>query len=434
MSKNLKLNSQGAVLVTVLVFLVSLLLLGNAAWILTNAEVNFSANDRDKRKAFYFAEAGIEEVRGRLKGASDSPNHIEDPSSNPDPLWSAYIITSSSWQYSDDPTYNSNYKNYFPTASSIPDLDNTSKIINSLQTNMGYWAKIRHKREYDAERAGHDASYALYYDGDGNISGGHTANDPGSIIYYGYRNSGSTTLEEFTTTSSNPQNAKPVMVIYSKGTIRDISKEIRVEVESSAPPPILGTLYCDSASGNGNVTVEGNDACSGNSVPSIAYITGESVSGGSVVLDPPAEQVADSINISGYINSMKSQATITLTGDQNDLTIGSADNYEIVYCDSTTLSPDQELDLKNLTGNGMLLVDGDVYIGGNFAWYGMIIVNGNVDFYGGGSGGEGNRNLRGAVIAESIAAIYGNMSIQYSSCEVVNANKSGYKISRWEEL
>lgn len=431
MSKNLKLNCQGAALVTVLIFMVSLLLLGSAAWILSNAEINFSAKDRHKVQAFYFAEAGIEEVRGRLKGASGSPDHIEDPSSNPDPLWSAYIITSNSWQYNDDPNYNSNYTNYFPTKGSIPDLANTSKTVNSLQTDKSYWVKIRHKREYDAERAGHTVGNTLYYDGDGNTSGGHTADNPGSIIYYGYRNSSSTTLEEFTTTSSNPQTGKPVEVIYSNGTITNISKKIQVDVASSALPPILGALYCASASGNGNVAIDGNDSCSDSSVPSIAYVNSETLSGGSVTLDPPSQQVTETIPISSYIDSMKSQATITLTSDQNDLSIGSADNYEIVYCDATILSPDQELDLKNLTGYGILLVDGDVYFGGNLDWYGIIIASGNVDFYG---GGGGDRNVYGAVLAGSIAALYGSMSIQYSSCEVDNTNQSNYKISRWEEL
>ena len=432
MSKNLKLNCQGVALVTTLVFLALLLLLGGAAWILTHAEINFSAKDSYRVQAFYLAEAGTEELRGRLKGTSNSTNHIEDPSSNPDPLWSAYIITSDSWQYSDDPNYNSNYRNYFPTTGSNPDLDNTSETLNSLQADMRYWAKIRHKREYDAERAGHTVGNPLYYDGDGDTSGGHTANDPGSIIYYGYRNSSSTTLEEFTSTGSNPETGKPVVVIYSNGTSRDISKTIQVEVASSVSPPILGSLYCSSASGNGDVSIDGNDSCSGNSVPSIAYIDGESLSGGSVTLDPSPQQVTDNVDISGYIDSMKSQATITLTSDQNGLTGGSADNYEIVYCDANLLSPDQELDFNNLTGYGMLLVDGDVRFQGDLAWHGIIVVSGNADFYG---GGGGDRNVYGAVLAGSVAALYGSMSIQYSSCEVDNANSSGnYRISRWEQL
>jgi len=73
-----------------------------------------------------------------------------------------------------------------------------------------------------------------------------------------------------------------------------------------------------------------------------------------------------------------------------------------------------------------------VYFSGNLDWYGIIIASGDVDFSG---GGGGDRNVYGAVLAGSVAALYGSMSIQYSSCEVDNATSSGnYRISRWEQL
>src|SRR5207244_4813128 len=74
-------------------------------------------------------------------------------------------------------------------------------------------------------------------------------------------------------------------------------------------------------------------------------------------------------------------------------------------------------DLKITTGRGqgVLLVDGDLTVAGNFAFTGAVIVRGGLKM-----SGTGNK-ITGAVMAASVdvndnVALSGNTSLQYSSC------------------
>jgi len=82
-------------------------------------------------------------------------------------------------------------------------------------------------------------------------------------------------------------------------------------------------------------------------------------------------------------------------------------------------------DLKVTTGRGqgVLLVDGDFTVAGNFAFTGVVIARGGLKM-----SGTGNK-ITGAVMAASVdvtdnVALSGNTSLQYSSCAVMNALSS----------
>ncbi len=108
-------------------------------------------------------------------------------------------------------------------------------------------------------------------------------------------------------------------------------------------------------------------------------------------------------------------------------TVGSDSNYEIVFCDATQLS-DQELNINNLTGYGTLVVRGDLVLAGNVNWYGLIIVSGDIKI-----SGNGN-NIHGAIVADDVAQLNGNIAIYYDTCEIDNANGSyRYATFRWED-
>ena len=98
-------------------------------------------------------------------------------------MWSAYILTSGTWTTADDLEYDSNYQNYFP---SDTNFTSTTASVNTLQStvDVDYFVKIKHKREYDAEQAGHTTTNTHYDDGDGNL-GTNPISAPGSIVYYG---------------------------------------------------------------------------------------------------------------------------------------------------------------------------------------------------------------------------------------------------------
>jgi cytoskeletal protein CcmA (bactofilin family) len=79
-------------------------------------------------------------------------------------------------------------------------------------------------------------------------------------------------------------------------------------------------------------------------------------------------------------------------------------------------------DLKVTTGRGqgILLVDGDFTVAGNFVFTGVVIARGALKMT-----GTGNK-IVGAVLAATVSvddnvALSGNTSIQYSSCALISA-------------
>ena len=126
-------NENGFVLTTTLIFLSIIGLIGGTVFIVTNTDMKIGGNYKAATQAYYVAEAGIEEARARLRLPSTDNNRIEDPVAGYDPWWSIYILTDSSWQTTDDSTYDANYRNYIPTTSS---QTSTTISVNSLQTDL----------------------------------------------------------------------------------------------------------------------------------------------------------------------------------------------------------------------------------------------------------------------------------------------------------
>src|SRR5919108_3790082 len=177
-------NERGTILVTILLLLPVVALLGAVAIKITATDVEISGNYKATVRAEAAAEAGLEEARARLIGSATDATFAGDPAAPPNAAWTSYILTTNSWHTSHDPYYNAAMTNYVPTTAS---RINPTITANSLQTTIAYWVKIRHKREYDAEQAGHTVAVPHYHDGDGSTTP-HTAAAPGSLIYYGYGN------------------------------------------------------------------------------------------------------------------------------------------------------------------------------------------------------------------------------------------------------
>ncbi len=410
-------NEKGIVLIAAISLIAILALFGTVGVITTSTEIIISKNHKTSVQASYAAQAGNEEARARLRGSSSDPNYAGDPAANPDPTWSAYILTSSSWQTSDDPNYVGTNTNYIPTTSSHT---NTTIETNTLQAtpDISYWVKIRHKREADL------LPNETYTDG------GATTND---IIYYGYATSTSTTLEQFTTTDVNPVTASPVEIITSYGSNRKSSSIIEVHTRKVPGPPIVAGIYGNNVDINGNVDITGDDACSSGSIPCVGYSTNLDLSGGAIDLVSqagPSTQIIPAIDLTAQVDALESTATV-IWGDADDpaqnITVGSSSNYEVVFCDATQLS-DQELDINNLTGYGTLVVKGDIDLGGSTTWYGLIIASGDIEI-----SGNGN-NIHGAIVADDVEQLSGNIDIYYDTCEIDYANGS-YRFStfRWED-
>ena len=445
-------DESGVALITGLLLTAVLAILAVTAYLTTSTDLFITRNYQKAKTAFYATEGGISEVRARLKGVSTDENFAGDPviPADPDPLWSAYIVTSDfiadGWTpASSDPGYNAAYKNFIPvpgTSSSSPPLDpdSTTVAANSIQTEMQYWVKIRHKREYDAQQMGHTKSKAHYDDDDGYDTADWTAASPGNIIYYGYKTLTATTQTEFTTTSTNPPNARPVNVVRAYGTFGGSFKVMEVDVKQDNGPNVDSALYGEIVGGNGTVEVHGDDNCGeGPDLDAVHYSdTGSSTwdpyppGVGSITLGPAGkeiDQVPDK-DIPAMVNSLWSQGDIDITSDQTNAVFGSADNYSVVRVDATAMAPDNEVDFNNLTGYGILLIRGDARFQGNLDWYGIILIDGDA-YFGGGAGGK---NIYGAVLIEGDVTMQGTVEIYYDSCEVRKAGSgNSVDILRWRD-
>ena len=425
-------HEAGVALTAGLLFLTVLMLIGATAVTITSIGVEISGNYKSMVQAFYAAEACVGEAKARLRGTSTVPTYAGDPAANPNTSWSAYILTTNTWQTSADPAYDATYQNYIPTTASHT---NTTITANSLQTSLSYWAKIRHKREYDAEQAGHTLLAPHYFDGDGDVTT-HTSAAPGNIVYYGYGNPGTpTTPVQYTTAVATAD--KPVEIIRAYGSSGLSNKIIEVEVVRRVGPPIAGAIYAKgNVTGNGSsLLVDGNDNCgAAAALPPIYTKTPATttLSGTPTLLGSPPAPVSGpmDIDIAGYVNALKDGATV-ITSDQNGTNFGSATNYVTIYSDTSNPFNVQGLKIQNGIGYGLLLVDGDLTLGGGFEWNGLILATGTLVFNGGGGG----INIRGAVLANQTVDINGGVDVRYDSCHLDNSlNNLPFIVISWKEL
>ena len=134
------------------------------------------------------------------------------------------------------------------------------------------------------------------------------------------------------------------------------------------------------------------------------------------------------------IDSLRPSTTTTLTEDQSSGTYGSTSNYVTVYTDTNDPVNNQGLKLQNVTGYGILLVKGDLVLGGGFTWNGLIYATGSVTLNGGGGAGI---NVYGQIYAGTSSVtdvtINGGNTLGYDSCKIKKALASqAFKVVSWK--
>ncbi|MDR4509942.1 MAG: pilus assembly PilX N-terminal domain-containing protein [Candidatus Brocadiaceae bacterium] len=441
-------NEKGMVLIVVLALVAVLTLVGTTAVITTNTEVKISGNYKTGVQAFYAAETGVEEARARLRGQPTGPNaninYAGDDITTPNLWWSAYILTSNSWQMSDDPDHDPllPYTNYFPLTN---DSTNTTLCKNTIQTtqDISYWIKMRHKREYDAEQEGHTTSNTHYYDDDG-VTTTHTAASPGNIIYWGFGDTSQpATPVQFTTSSSTIH--KPVEIITAYGDRARGAKLTEETVVSNPGPPIFATVYSkQQVTINGGANqIDGTDNCGELPVLDPIYsMQGVTLHGGpNIGPGPSIEYGSIDVDIKNYIDMLKNGATEITTGNGADITYwGNVSDYGVWYADTSGFGGNK-LTLNGVTGYGVLLVEGETLnLGGGgggpsngFTWYGLVICTGQININGG--GGPKRVNIFGALIGNTVEDVNGSGTLKYDSCEIANALYTRPVISiNWKEM
>lgn len=179
--------------------------------------------------------------------------------------------------------------------------------------------------------------------------------------------------------------------------------------------------------GNGNsLTISGNDECA--AAPAVAPIYTKdpattNLSGSPTLSGSPSTPLTGplDLNFTELIDALKSSADYTLTADENGANYGDSSNYKTVYSDTSDPPNVQGLKLQNVTGYGILLVDGDLELGGGFTWHGPILVTGSVTLNGGGAGINVHGQILSGTSTLTDVTINGGNVIKYNSCDISKA-------------
>jgi Tfp pilus assembly protein PilX len=231
------------------------------------------------------------------------------------------------------------------------------------------------------------------------------------------------------TTSSETDTNKQVMITTVASKTNDNSKAVVqtvVKLYTGVSSP--ATIYSKGdVTGNGSsLTISGNDECGVESALAPIYTKSPATTGlnGAPTLtgSPSTPQTGSlDLGIQAMIDALKASATYTLTEDTENANYGTSTSYKTVYSNTNSPPNVNGLKLNNVTGYGLLLIEGDLVLGGGFTWYGPILVTGSVTLNGGGGG----INIHGQILSGTSTltdvTINGGNVINYNSCEIKKA-------------
>lgn len=273
----------------------------------------------------------------------------------------------------------------------------------------------------------------------GNTSSASMTVGSSSVSYLVYLTNDSNDANGWLSTTDANKRAFLTSIATGPNNSRAIVQAV-VEVFPMVSSP--STIYTKGdVTGNGSsLTVSGNDACNGGTNLGSIYAKGNWNPNGSPTLTgnpaTPTQNGTLDLDIAGMISALKASANVTLTSDTNNQTYGSSTNYQIVYSNTSSPNNVNGLSLNNVTGWGILLVDGDLELGGGFNWNGIILATGAVRLNGG--GGPNAVNIAGQLLSGTSTvtdiSLNGSNNITYNSCDVKNATaQAPLKVLSWKQ-
>ncbi|MEX0691140.1 MAG: hypothetical protein WD043_04800 [Gemmatimonadales bacterium] len=125
------------------------------------------------------------------------------------------------------------------------------------------------------------------------------------------------------------------------------------------------------------------------------------------------EMTGGTYKIEPVVNNGRCQTeTLTNWGDPIDPTSPCNDYFPIIWVNG-------DLNINQLMGQGVLIVDGDLSVQGGFQFYGPVIVRGFLKTTG--TGGHFNGGVVAANVALEQNTVLGDAVINYSSCALIRA-------------
>lgn len=351
-------DQKGYMLVAALTLLTVLTLLGTTAYILSSTDIKVGTNFRNSQQVLQVAMAGGEQARELLRQEN--------------------VNTGDSTTFNDELS------------------KSTRKGANS--TLDGYSATTD------------DQAIAA-----GTING---------IAYSAY-----VTNDSIDGTSNQIDSNKKVMITTvatkSSGNSKAVVQTV-VQLYTGVSSP--ATIYSKGdVTGNGSsLTISGNDECGVESALAPIYTMSPAttnLNGSPTLTGSPSTPQTGSLDlaIQSMIDALKNSATYTLTEDTENTNYGTSSSYKTVYSNTSNPPNVNGLKLNNVTGYGLLLIEGDLVLGGGFTWYGPILVTGSVTLNGGGGG----INIHGQILSGTSTltdvTINGGNVINYNSCEIKKA-------------
>ena len=391
----------------------------------TKGDKQIAGNQMTSAQAFSYAEAGLSEALLRMSDPNAPPPvYIGEAIGTVTPGWGKYIVN--------DP------------GSSAMDPQFDATLTDGLNNDLD--ASTDELSEHYPETGSKQASLALLNKLDYPwVKVRYKVNGAGQVLRFGDHDNNPTTPPRENTTVGIPE-----LIVTAAGRKGHGAKTVTVEAVKWPLPPVPGSVYAEgNMSFNGNsFYIDGHDhdpTAPYDTIPGASPLAGiSSPTTAAAITSAITNQQEDNVQGSGADPSVQTSpinldlpAIAAQWALMADLTYpdgsspsmagwGAIGDLKIVHCTG-------DLDLQsNGTGAGVLVVDGDLHLGGTLNYNGIIIVLGNVDIQGGGNAQNiiGGLMVQGTVTDHSNVA--GNVKCLYSSAMINQLySLTKYEISSW---
>ena len=419
-------------MIVALLILFLLTSLGISYVAVTKGDKQIAGNQMIASQAFSYAEAGISEALLRMSYPYDPTpgNYIGQPIGGATAGWGTYIVQDPG-NSGLDPQYNSTIADGLDndldaavdeSSEHYPETGSKQYSL-PLATKLDYpWVKIRYK-----------------------------LNGANQVLLFGDHDN-----NPMTPPRENTVRGQPILIVTAAGRKGLGAKTVTVEAVKWPLPPVPGSVYSENnisfagaafyVDGHDHSfrapydTIPGATPLPGISSPSNAAQITSNLNGGQLDnvtgagSDPSVATSNVNLDIQSIADGWSQVADITYAGDQtNPNTSGWGDvpaagdpTLKIVHIQGTlTMS-------GTGSGAGVLIVDGDFHLGGDFNYNGVVIVLGNLDVVGGGNVKQivGGVMVQGQTMGTN--TFNGNVKFLYSSAMINQLySLKQYEVSSW---
>lgn len=416
-------DERGSALLISLLVLLSLTLIGGLFMAQTKTETQIAGHDVRWNQALYHAEAGYGEVLARMSDARDTTNFIGETGGwTGNPGWGRYVVLTGG-ESADDPGYGDTESDNLDNDDDgqVDENDEHYPEVATAQSGntVSYpWAKVRYKLTPANQ-------VVLYGDHDRNAQ-----TPPVENIVRGF----------------------PVIQVTAQGTQGTANRTLEVEAIKVPLQIVDAATYAedDDFAFNGTqflISGQDWDPDTGMVVPGNPDVPGIMTTGDPNAIEgalnqqqqnnvegsgaePSVDPSPIDLDLQALRDEYLSFVEHTIPqGTYSDVSWGSRTEYTVVHC-----TGDMHVSGGGASGGGLLIVDGDFDCSGQFTWYGLVLVLGDITFTGGGSG----IHIWGCVLTQGgidQQTVSGNADIFYSSIALQRLTAvAPYQVTAWQEL